>query len=88
MDGLVDLASALAPRAYDKLKKVLNDGKVEEAKVSVLISMMIYDQNERVLHSLEENDGKIDAIQDTVNDLSEQQTKVLAAVRGARRSPR
>ncbi len=82
------MASALAPRAYDKLKKVLNDGKVEEAKVSVLISMMIYDQNERVLHSLEENDGKIDAIQDTVNDLSEQQTKVLAAVRGARRSPR
>ena len=82
------MASALAPRAYDKLKKVLNDGKVEEARVSVLISMMIYDQNERVLHSLEENDNKIDAIQDTVNDLSEQQTKVLAAVRGARRSPR
>ncbi len=88
MDGLVDLAAALAPRAFDKLKKVLSDGKIEEAKVSVLISMMIYDQNEKVLVMLDGHDGKIDALQETVGDQGEQLTKILNTVRNPRRNNR
>lgn len=84
MDGWIELASAVAPRAYDKLKKLLVEKETDLGKVSVLISMMIYDQGEKVLTTLETTDGKIEALQESVDDESEVITKVLKAVRSRR----
>jgi hypothetical protein len=84
LDGWIELAAAVAPRAYEKLKKVLAEKDTDPGKVSVLISMMIYDQGEKVLGRLERTDGKIEALQESVDDGGEAVQKVLKAVRSRR----
>ena len=81
VDGWIELAATLAPNAYDKIKKVLMEKNADSSKVNVLVSMMIYDQNEKVLNLLQENDGRMNTLQDTVDDQSEQLQKIMTVVR-------